>query len=423
MAKKLISKAFTYLLGTGLNSAIPFLLLPIFTRYLSPSDMGRVAMYQSALAIIVVAIVLYTPTSTSARFFRSGKENLAEYIGTGTILSSCIALALAAALGFSQSLIERYTGLSYETTLLAIGAAFLQLFINIKLKLFQMEGRATGYSALQNLNTLLIMLLSIALVVPFSLGWLGRVWGQFLATTLTASVVFFLMLKRDELRIRWNKHYAREILEYGLPLIPHGIGTLAAIFINRTFLINMTDLAEVGYYMVATQLTSIITICATALNQAYAPWLYKKLSLGNLSPRERLRIVKGTYLQFSIMLCGAFLFSVCSPFFISIFLDSSYTGVIKYIPFLATACAFNGMYFMVTNYLFFHKKTGRLGSLSASLALLAILLTPICIRTFGPIGVALATLISNIFLFFVTWFMSMKVEQMPWSLFLRNSSR
>ena len=40
-----------YLFSNVLNASIPLLLLPILTRYLSPSDYGVVAMFQMVLAV------------------------------------------------------------------------------------------------------------------------------------------------------------------------------------------------------------------------------------------------------------------------------------------------------------------------------------------------------------------------------------
>ena len=43
MSKGLLAKAGSYVISSGLNSAVPFLLMPGFARYLTPSDMGVVA--------------------------------------------------------------------------------------------------------------------------------------------------------------------------------------------------------------------------------------------------------------------------------------------------------------------------------------------------------------------------------------------
>jgi len=419
MAKTILLKATTYLVGTGLNSAIPFFLLPIFTRYLAPSDMGRVAIYQSTLSILLILVAIYIPASASARYFREGKNALAEYVGTGVLLATSLTIALAALLKILEAPIILYTSLGYWTILLALLAAYLQLYINIKLKLMQMQGKAFSFSVLQNLNTLCVMAVSIFFVVFLLYGWQGRVWGQFVATLATALVAIFLMKRHGDIRLCWRKDYAEEIVKFGAPLIPHGVGTVAAIFFNRVILNKMATLDEVGYYMVAAQLTSIITICASALNQAYAPWLYKQLSNAHLSDLDRLKIVKGTYFQFSAMLISAGFFSVLSPWFVNFFLGESYLGAVKYIPWLAISCAFHGMYFMVTNYLFFHKKTGRLATLSASLAILTVLVTPLFIMVFGVVGAAKATAISNALLFFVTWYLASQAEPMPWSKMFR----
>jgi len=46
----LLSGTVIYLLSNILNATIPFALLPILTRYLSPAEYGEIAMFQTLLA-------------------------------------------------------------------------------------------------------------------------------------------------------------------------------------------------------------------------------------------------------------------------------------------------------------------------------------------------------------------------------------
>ena len=86
MSKGLLAKAGSYVISSGLNSAVPFLLMPVFTRYLTPSDMGVVAMYQSTLNIFAIVIELSLPSAVSVRYFNREGIDLPVYTGTGWIL-------------------------------------------------------------------------------------------------------------------------------------------------------------------------------------------------------------------------------------------------------------------------------------------------------------------------------------------------
>ena len=415
----LLAKAGSYVFSSGLNSAIPFLLMPVFTRYLSPADMGHVAMYTSVLNLFGIAIGLYLPGSTSVRYFKKEGIALPAYMGTGLLLVLCSALiASLLAVAFAP-LLQRYTGLSVGWLLLGVLSATWQVIIQLQLKLLQMRGLALRYAIVQNLHTLLIMSGSVALVVVFAMGWPGRVFGQLGATVMLAVVVLGLMCTRGVVRIGWNKEYAKDILAFGLPLIPHGIGSVAVVLISRAVLNTMSGMQEVGLYSVAAQLAMVIALVATAVNQAYSPWLFRRLA----APTDALRrkLVLATYLYFVVALLGALVVTIASPWFVSFYLGERFAGASEYLAWLAFGAAFNGMYYMVTNYLFYHRKTGRLAGLTLTLGALSVFTSIFLIHLNGAVGAAQAVFLSNLALFVCTWIMAARVERMPWFSFLRPS--
>lgn len=413
----LLAKAGSYVFSSGLNSAIPFLLMPVFTRYLSPEDMGHVAMYNSALNLFGIAVGLYLPGSTSVRYFKKEGIALPAYMGTGLLLVLCAALVVSLLVAAFAPLLQRYTGLSLGWLLLGVLSATWQVVIQLQLKLMQMRGLALRYALIQNLYTLLIMAGSVMLVVAFAMGWPGRVFGQMGATIILAALLLILMLARGTVRIAWNRAYIKDILAFGLPLIPHGIGSVAVVLISRAVLNTMAGMHDVGLYSVAAQLAMVISLVATAVNQAYSPWVFRRLAA--LTDALRRKLVLATYLYFVVALLGAGVVTLFSPWFVSFYLGDRYAEASQYLAWLAFGAAFNGMYYMVTNYLFYHRKTGRLASLTLTLGVLSIFTSILLIRLHGAVGAAQAVFLSNVALFFCTWIMAARVERMPWFSFLR----
>lgn len=415
MSKGLLAKAGSYVISSGLNSAVPFLLMPVFTRYLTPSDMGVVAMYQSTLNIFAIIIELSLPSAVSVRYFNREGIDLPVYTGTGwilvaasTVLCSLFALLVAPWL-------EEYIDLPLHWVLIAIFSAMWAVGIQLRLRVWQMEGRVGNYALLQNGYTLAIMAVSILLVVVMAFGWEGRAMGQFLSTAGLGIGICLFLLKRGDVKIRWNATYAREILAFGLPLIPHGLGAVAIVFAGRVVLNTMAGLHDVGLYTVASQLTFIIALIATAFNQAYAPWLFRRLSEGDACPRRR--IVMATYAYFVIAALGAAVFSWVGAWAIDFYLGPGYSDAFRFVPWLAYSAAFTGMYYMVTNYLFHNRKTGRLAALTLIVGGLSIPLSMLLIKLNGAVGAAQAVCAANFVMFICTWVMAARVEPMPWNLF------
>ena len=80
MQSVLFKNTFIYVLTEVINKAIPFLLLPVLTIYLSPSDYGIVATYGAFCAILAVFIHLSLVGAVNVNFFKFSKEDLKIYI-------------------------------------------------------------------------------------------------------------------------------------------------------------------------------------------------------------------------------------------------------------------------------------------------------------------------------------------------------
>lgn len=63
-----------------INKAVPFLLLPILTRYLTPEDYGIIASFIAMVSFLAVFIGLSGHGAVDANFFRLKKNKLGIYI-------------------------------------------------------------------------------------------------------------------------------------------------------------------------------------------------------------------------------------------------------------------------------------------------------------------------------------------------------
>jgi len=80
------------------------------------------------------------------------------------------------------------------------------------------------------------------------------------------------------------------------------------------------------------------------------------------------------------------------------------------------------MYFMVTNYIFYVKKTKYLSYVTISSGAINVVLLLLLIPHYGISGAAYAFMIANLIRFVGTWILSAKLYDMPWSLFKIKAS-
>ena len=410
----LFKNSFIYAGTEIINKAVPFLLLPIMTHYLTPSDYGIVATYGAFIAILAIFIHLSMAGAVQVNYFKIPIENIKVYITSVLmILSATTFLALLLMTIFHSTLAYK---LDIPDLWLFIGIAMVvaQLLTLINLVLWQVEQRAKPYGVYQILQMLTNASIGLTLVVGFGLNWEGQLIAQAISTILFGFLSLAFVYRRGYLSFTFDIDYIKDALKFGVPLIPHALSGWFKTGIDRIFITTLVSTSATGLYSIGYQFGMIIGILAVAFNQAYSPYLYKQLEHIDLQGKKNM--VKFTYFYFFIILVLASLLSLLAPWIVTYFLDVRYKESLAYIPLIAFSFAFSGMYFMVVNYIFYMKRTFYLAMVTFSVSLIHVGLSYLLIHKNGAIGAAQATLLSSFLGFIAVWILSAKVYRMPWNL-------
>lgn len=418
----LFGSAFIYTIATIINSAIPFLLMPVLTRLLTPEDYGYTAMFGVLSSIGAALIGLSVHGSISRFFFEREEIIFSEYVGTCVILLVGSSILIAFLSFPFLGIIAKLSSFPREWLFAVILTSFFQFIILLRLTIWQLEKKAIQFGLLQIVITITTLLLTILLIVKFHFNWRGRIVGQVFIQAIAALCCLCSLRRDDFLKFSYNHGYMKKALGFGLPLIPHAIGGLVIVMTDRFLLTSMSGLTQTGLYSVGVQLGMVVNILTDSFNKAYAPWLFTKLKENKTE--DKLMIVKGTYLYFVLILLFVTFFSVAAPWIFSFFLGPKFNAAKDYIFWLALGGAFNGMYYMVTNYIFYAQKTKYLAWATFFSGILNVGISYMLIKYNGALGAAQGTAISLFISFVLTWILSTKVFAMPWfnfrDLFLRN---
>ncbi len=273
--------------------------------------------------------------------------------------------------------------------------------------------RSQKYGVLQISQSLFNMLISLLLVVLLMQGADGRIEAQVYAAILF-SLISLMLLNKDKLLgfFSWRPEYIKEALNFGVPLIPHIGGIFLLTSIDRLVINTELGLADAGIYMVAVQLAGSAALVFDALNKACIPWLYEGLKRNQAE--EKKQIVRFTYLWFLIILIGSVLAFIIGPWFVVLIAGQEYSKAGEVIGWLFLGQAFGGMYLMVTNYIFYSKRTGLLSLATIFSGFLNILLLVVLIRLIGLQGASIAFSVAMSVRFLLTWWVAQKVYPMPW---------
>jgi O-antigen/teichoic acid export membrane protein len=406
-----VGKTAVYAVANFAVGGLPLLLLPVLTRHLSTEDYGAVAMFSVVTSFLFVVVGANAHGAIMVRFFDQ-KFDMPSYVTSVlAILLMSILIAVFGMMFLSRPL-QSLTALPIKWLVIAVAVASCQFITQILLTLWQSSGKAVAYGTLRLSHALLDGLLSVLLVVGLLGTWEGRLTGLVAAWAAVTLFAVYKLRREGWIIKTFDRKSVADALRYGVPLVPHAVGGLMLGMADRLLVTNVMDLGSTGIYLAAVQIGMALGIAADAVNRAFAPWLMKKLPMASNS--EAISIVRYTYLYFVVIIALAVFLSCISPYFIPILLGPEFLGAQHIVLFMFLGNAFMGMYYMVTNYVFFSRRTELLSMVTIVTGCVTIFLNFVLIKNFGLFGAAVSFMIGQGMLFLSTWCLAQYCHKMPW---------
>lgn len=410
----LFKNALVYTILQFINKGIPFLLMPILTRYLSSDAYGMVATFRTFGSFLVVFIGLSAPGAVGVSYFHLEKDQLQRYIGNVFNILIISTLLVTLIVAVFHELITHNVKLPREWMFVAVVVALMQNITNINLTLWRTQQRSKPFALYELSATIVNMAISLLLVVYLGYGWEGRTTGAAVTEIFFGLLSIFLIYKRGYALPNYSIKYIKDALRFGISLIPHALAQWMRGGVDILLITSIIGLQDAGLYSVGYTLGSVVGILGMSFNNAYSPYLYKKLK--NVTEEHKIKIVKFTYLYFVGIIFFAVLVSAFFACILPYFLGTSFQEANRYIIWSAIASAFNGMYLMVVNYIFYVKKTHLLSMATVSISFIHAVMSYTFINVYGAIGASYALVISYLLNFLIVWRLSAKVYNMPWFL-------
>jgi O-antigen/teichoic acid export membrane protein len=410
---KLLGNASIYLGANILNAAVPFILLPILTRVLTPADYGTVAMFSIILSIMSAFTGLSVQGAIGVKYFQLARHELAEYVGTCVgilMISTSLLFLLLTVLG---SWLAKLTGVPSDWLLVGAALSGLQFFGNIRLLLWQVSGEARKYGCFQISQSLLNAGFSLFLILVVGLAWQGRILGQVFAVGVFGIIGAWWLMKDGLLSRPSNwRHQGSDALKFGIPLIPHAIGGLVIATGGQFMVTNMLGVSETGIYVVGVQVGAVLGLIADAFVKSYGPWLYEKLKDNSISTHHQ--IVGMTYCVFLFFFILSLTISGFIFLMFPLIIGQKFSDARFFSIFFIFGNGFIGMYYAVAGFFFFTYKTKFISIVSIISGAISILVMWKLGSMFGVAGVAFGYLSAQVIMFVFAWIMSNLVYPLPW---------
>lgn len=412
--KPLLSSGGIYLFFSLLSRAIPFLLLPLLTRYIDPVGFGVVAVVMMVTSIATPVIGMCSNSVLFQLYYKLDDGGRADFLADCyKLIAINTVLACALAVPFAP-LIESRLQVSlgwFELALLSAGAGMVT---TLTTSLFQIKKQALHFGVFQAISSLINVSLTLLLVIAAGWAWQGRIWAMTISAFIVAVAAIVVNYRSAD--IAWSGlgsagHVGR-VFRLGGALIPSTISGWALIMSDRLFLTSMTTLEQVGIYAVGVMIAQVTDVFLNALGQAYLPHLYEH---GNRRDEEgRIRLVQGIYAVVALSLVVALAVACAGPYVLKWFIDPRYHSAAVVVAWVCFSYAFFSIAAIFQGLILVAEKNVVTIYVSALTLAVNLVGNYLLIGHFGMVGAAMGNTLSAFsFMVFLVAF-SLKFTDLPW---------
>ena len=403
--KKLGKDILLMVIGNFASKIVVFLILPLYTAYLTTSDYGTADLITTTCTLLFPLFTVIIGESMM-RFALDKSNNHSEIYSIGItvwLIGTILFLVISPIIRIVPSLKDYYWYLViyYVTYSLQNTLSYFIRGID-KVKVYAIGGI---------LNTFVLVFLNVIFLVQFKLGLKGYLY----AYIITGAFMCFWWgiaggLYKLKLNLRCqNKSLKRKMLLYSIPMVPNSLSWWISNSSDKYILLYFSGVAVNGIYSVAYKIPTIIT---TVNNIFMSAW--RLSSVEEFGTEKSKLFWNDIFKKFvSLMMCTTSLILVFNKFLAGVLYSNEFYGAWKFVPVLVMASVlqsyseFFGTVYLAaikTRMLFYSTGIGAISN---------IILNIVLIPKYAALGAGIATMCSYGITFLIRIYKSreiMKIE-------------
>jgi O-antigen/teichoic acid export membrane protein len=397
-----------YALGNALLRLGSFILLPLYTTYLTVSDFGVLELLSSTASILASFLGIGLAHATLRFYFEYTEPTDRKAVVSTSFLTSLfvsvpVFYAISHLNGFiCQYLLER----RQLTTALNI------LYITLTLELLRQIG--LSYLRAREYSTLYVALCASQLVVQVAVniytvrtlkyGVTGVLMGNLVSVSVGALCCYLIILK--DCGLRYSYRILFDLVKYSYPFLFSSISS--SIFKNsdRFIMKAFISLHALGIYGLAMKFAVILNeLILEPFQRSYGAYRFSEMR----NPKARDN--QARVFAYIVVLVTWVAIAICtfSHYFLRIFTAPAYYETYEYIPFVVFAVVVGSCTYIFQTGILVQKSTIHLFYIDMISQFTAFCLAFILIQQFGIFGACIAVICREILYSFLTNYFSQKL--------------
>ena len=388
-----------------------YVALPFFTTAMPQKEYGVVSVTAAFLAFFNTLSNAGLPAATF-RFYNDTKDTQVRRItlGSAQILITFYAIVAAVVLFTGAEQLSHWLlgSLDYAYVLRIVAMLlFVQSLVNYGGILLRIQVRPLANS-IQGLFQIVIQLsLALVLVMGYDLGargyWIGHLVGAIVGLGL------MLWLVRSAMTFQFSSSRMKEMLTYGLPLIPAVLALWSLRLVDRSLVVLLAGLDEVAVYEVGCKIGMLAGMVALPFGAAWPQFAFSAMHEPQAPEIYRDAL---TYLMtacaFAVLVVTAFRVDL-----VQIMAPNTYAGAASVVFWIALSQIAWVLYPVLSVSLKITKRTSYIALVTVSAATINIVLNVLLIPVKGIVGAAMATLAGYVALSLGVYVFGQRFYELP----------
>ena len=403
-----------YLSANIISTAVGFITLPIYTRFLSPADYGLVALYMmfGQISSGLVSIGIH---SASYRFYFKYKDNPIAYKilnSTNLLFLFIVYIIVGIGLYYSTSWFSSnlFNGkITDALIILSFINGCINYLINYTTLILTAQLRSVTFSTIIIFQALLRVAFSLYFIFMNSMTYLALIYATIFTNIII--IVLLLFLVRQTLGIHFSLSSLRKSLLFSYPTTP--IKTVGLVYssFDKIMLNKYIGLNSVGYYNFGQKFGSILKMVMNSVGKVWSPFFLENAHL-NTKKAQNIIVHRFYELAFIYMIFGLGIIYF-SEEMIKILTIKEFYPSMYIVPIYVYFYFFSIIGTIIVPQLLFVEKMIYRLPISVVSVIMNIALNVLLIPRFGAIGAAIATTLSQLMVSIVGIYLSQRVYPLP----------
>ena len=389
--KFLLTHSSIYGLGTVVSQAVAFLLLPLYTRYLTPQDYGILELINITSSILGIIATIGIIRALSRFYYEQDNPEYQNrvvsttYITYFLIASSFISLILPLTGYFADIILDSekysyYFKINFIT--LALGG-----LVDTGLMYLRIKKRPFIFISITISRLIMLISLNILFIVYLKLGVLGILYSSLITKIFFSIIITIPILCKTKIRFSFN--LSKQLLKFSIPLIPASFANILVNQSDRYFIRFFLSISETGIYSLAQKLGSSIHLLLTMpFITAYMP---RRFELMN-KPDAKLIYNKVFKYSMSLMIFVGLAISILIPEILVLMTTPEFYAAGKYVPLIILSMIIFSCRYHFEFGILWSKKTKYYAYINIGTAIINLTLNMLLIPRFGLWGAVYTSL-------------------------------